>query len=61
MLGPQEARLVVGGHLGGWLQFASCAQRRNKRKKIRFKDLSPHLFFFPSYPVITFRRGDIRL
>jgi hypothetical protein len=32
---------VVGGCAGGWLWFvSSCAQRRNKRNDIRFRDLA---------------------
>jgi hypothetical protein len=51
MLGPRKVWLLVVQ--GCWLQFvSSCAQRRNKKKEIRFRvSLSPLSFSF-SYLVI---------
>jgi hypothetical protein len=53
MLGPQKVGWVVVGcsGVGGWLQFVSShGQRRNKRKDIRFRDLSLSLSLSLSFP-----------
>lgn len=50
MLGPKKGRLVVDGHLNGLVvTFMSCTQGRNKRKEIRFSDLSLSLYLSPFY------------
>ena len=45
--------MVAVDYSGGWLQFASSyGQRVNRRKEIKFSDLSLPLLFFLSYLVI---------
>lgn len=58
MLEPQ-LEVVVGSV--GWLQFVSSRGQRNRKKEIRFRDLSSPLSFFFPYLVMRENLGGYRV